>query len=251
VSRSNIIPVAIKMFINDGFSAATTRRIANAAGVAKGTLHDAYGSKDALFRHAIRSLEAAFFDEFCTTDLESACSAVGVMQRHVEVLRLASVQHDRRGLQEKEAFLLRFKDALQARTVPLHASSIVDALDGAMSLLAGGAHPRPRVWEHIALLWPADATSTVVQLPKKAGPERQKKSSVFARHDVALPPSDERDKDGGMVLEDLRIQLRGVVGGEERRMRRDQRRRERDALGLRSDERAWRLRPKSGTIRLR
>lgn len=59
-SRALILAAAAEVFLECGFNAATVEQVAEAAGVAKRTVYNVYGDKEALFRATIlRSIDTA------------------------------------------------------------------------------------------------------------------------------------------------------------------------------------------------
>jgi TetR/AcrR family transcriptional regulator, mexJK operon transcriptional repressor len=65
-SRALILDAATEVFLDRGYQGATVDQVAEAAGVAKRTIYNVYGEKDALFRATIlRSIEVA--DRFSTS----------------------------------------------------------------------------------------------------------------------------------------------------------------------------------------
>jgi TetR/AcrR family transcriptional regulator, regulator of biofilm formation and stress response len=56
--RSEIVQAAIELISREGLAAATTRKIANEAGVSLSTLHYSFGSKDALVGAVIEAITA-------------------------------------------------------------------------------------------------------------------------------------------------------------------------------------------------
>lgn len=54
-SRALILEASRRVFLEDGYQAATVERVADAAGVAKRTIYNLYDDKDALFRATILS----------------------------------------------------------------------------------------------------------------------------------------------------------------------------------------------------
>lgn len=98
--RSAIVAVALPLLREHGV-ALTTRQVAEAAGIAEGTVFRAFGSKDEL----VKACVAAVFDSTpavaelrgidTTLSLDERLAAgVGVMQRHVErVVGIISVLH--------------------------------------------------------------------------------------------------------------------------------------------------------------
>src|SRR5664279_3867164 len=64
-SRELILDAATQVFLTRGYQGATVDQVAEAAGVAKRTIYNVYGDKEALFRATIlRSIEIA--DRFST-----------------------------------------------------------------------------------------------------------------------------------------------------------------------------------------
>jgi AcrR family transcriptional regulator len=98
--RAAIVDVALPLLREHG-TGLTTRQVAEAAGIAEGTVFRAFGSKDEL----VRACAAAVFDTApvvaqlrdIPTDLpldERLAAGVAVMQRHVEqIVGLISVLH--------------------------------------------------------------------------------------------------------------------------------------------------------------
>jgi TetR/AcrR family transcriptional repressor of mexJK operon len=65
-SRALILDAAAQVFLDRGYQGVTVDQVAEAAGVAKRTIYNVYGEKDALFRATIlRSIEVA--DRFSTS----------------------------------------------------------------------------------------------------------------------------------------------------------------------------------------
>ncbi len=98
--RSAIVDVALPLLREHG-AALTTRQVAEAAGIAEGTVFRAFGSKDELVKACVAAVfdstpavaELRGIDTTLTLD-ERLSAGVGVMQRHVErIVGVISVLH--------------------------------------------------------------------------------------------------------------------------------------------------------------
>lgn len=97
--RRQIIDGARRVFLADGFDAASMNEIARTAGVSKGTLYVYFPSKEALFEALIREEKRAQAEQTCDVDfanddIESVLRQVG--ERLLDrLLRPASIAHMR------------------------------------------------------------------------------------------------------------------------------------------------------------
>ena len=155
--RAAIVEVALPLLREHG-QAMTTRQVAEAAGIAEGTLFRAFGSKDEL----VRACAASVFDTVPVVaqlrgidpDLsldERLTAGVAAMQRHVEqivglisVLHHAGVhhpvKHDRRPGTSDPAVDAAFADLVGADAATLRKP--VDEVVGLLSLLTlSSVHP--------------------------------------------------------------------------------------------------------------
>ena len=98
--RAAIVDVALPLLREHG-AALTTRQVAEAAGIAEGTVFRAFGSKDELVKACVAAVfdstpavaELRGIDTTLTLD-ERLTAGVGVMQRHVErIVGIISVLH--------------------------------------------------------------------------------------------------------------------------------------------------------------
>jgi AcrR family transcriptional regulator len=165
--RSEIVQAAIELISREGLAAATTRKIANEAGVSLSTLHYSFGSKDALIGAVIEAITAEIgtvarsgiaIDAGLAATIDGAVKAfwslveetpgLQTMQYELTIGALRAGEHDLARSQYEayvavadELFTAAAEASGERAAIPLHelARFVVAGLDGL--ILQHLAHP--------------------------------------------------------------------------------------------------------------